>query len=205
MASWTTAQSPCLITLKILSFMVFFLSRVSSLYTTLVTYPKVNMNGRYFSLQSSRPCIRQRSSGSPLRNGKSERRVHPNQKLRQWEDPNGLTTKQTGPPPPPLIHHTIPPLIVGDANLGSVIAAVGATIAGKERIAGTVVRSAIGVEDAFVRLAVELLVAEEAKLPRCRPLDVRLVYVQHGYSFRRRTGGQGKSRWDKGGGGGVCK
>ena len=96
MASWTTAQSPCLITLKILSFMVFFLSRVSSLYTTLVTYPKVNMNGRYFSLQSSRPCIRQRSSGSPLRNGKSERRVHPNQKLRQREDPNGLTTQQTG-------------------------------------------------------------------------------------------------------------
>ena len=134
----------------------------------------------------------------------SERRVHPNQKLRKREDPNGLTTKQTGPshPPPPLIHHPIPPLIVGDANLGSVIAAVGATIAGKERIAGTVVRSAIGVEDAFVRLAVELLVAEEAKLPRCRPLDVRLVYVQHGYSFRRRNGGQGKSRWDKGGGGG---
>jgi len=78
---------------------------------------------------------------------------------------------------PPLVHHPIPPLIVGDANLGSVIAAVGATIAGKERIAGTVVRSAIGVEDALVRLAVELLVAEEAKLPRCRPLDVRLVYV----------------------------
>ena len=150
--------------------MVFFLSRVSTIQNFDLTSPSQYILPVFLFL-----VFLDRAYGSgPL----GRRRFHHNHHSRKIA--NGLTTKQTGIPPPPP-QHLIPPLIVGDANLGSVVAAVGATIAGKERIAGPVVRSAIGVEDAPVRLAVELLVAEEAKLPRCRSHDVRLVYVQHGY------------------------
>lgn len=84
--------------------------------------------------------------------------------------------KKNIPPPTPN-----PSLIIGNANPCGMIAAIGATIAGKERIFGPVIRSAIGVENPDSRLTVELLIAEETKLDGSRSFDVRFVNAQDGY------------------------
>ncbi len=71
------------------------------------------------------------------------------------------------------------------------IAAISAAIAGKERVFGPVIRSAIGVENPNVLLAIELLIAEGTKLNGSRSSDVGLVYVQDGCAilfYVRRVG-----------------
>lgn len=87
-------------------------------------------------------------------------------------------------------------LIVRDADLRCMVAAVRTAAAAYERFLGPVVGAAVRVEDASAGLGVEILIAEEAKIVGYRAGDLGLVHMKHGWRERKmgQATGEGAKR-----------